>query len=123
MKREIFKRTKKNIIFYETAFGLLCEAVSLLVIGFDGAFACGIALGIITITVNLILLENVIDIFICSKKTWLAFPVHTGRLLLFAASAVLCLYIDLTALIGYAAGIICFAAGVGTVYIKEGRIG
>lgn len=120
MNREKFTREKWKIFFYMVVYGLLCEAFSLFVLGFDWRFTIGLIMGICAVTVNLIALEKVIDYAIDGKQIWLAFLLHIGRFLLFGVAGYLCYRIDVVALAAYGIGVLGLTAASVITYVKEG---
>lgn len=120
MSREKFTREKWKIFFYMVVYGLICEAFSLFVLGLDWRFTLGLIIGIGAVTVNLIVLEKVVDFAIDGKQIWLAFLLHMGRFLLFGMTGYLCYRIGTIALTAYAIGVLGLTAASVIAYVKEG---
>lgn len=120
MNREKFTIEKKKIFFCAVVYGLLCEAFSLFIFGFDWRFTIGLIMGIGAVIVNLITLERVVDCAIERRRIWLAFLLHMGRFLLFGAAGYVCYKIGLLALAAYGIGIISLTVASVITYVKEG---
>lgn len=120
MNRGKFAKEKWKIFFYMVVYGLLCEAFSLFVLGWNWRFTLGLIIGIGAVTVNLIVLEKVVDFAIDGKQIWLAFLLHMGRFFLFGLTGYLCYRIDSIALVAYAIGVLGLTAASVITYVKEG---
>lgn len=119
-------KEKLNILFCIAIYGLLCQGISVFVIGFESAFTAGLLLGILTVLMNLSGLEKVIGCFVERRRVRLAFLIHLGRFLLFGAAGYLCFRISMTALAAYGFGVLSLTAGAAGAAVielhKEGMI-
>lgn len=120
MNREKFAIEKRKIFFFMVVYGLLCEAFSLFILGFNWRFTVGLATGIGIMAVNFIVLEKVVDFIIGRKQIVLAFLLHLGRFLLFGISAYLSYKLSVIALIAYGIGVLGLTAASVITYVKEG---
>lgn len=116
MSRKIFTREKLKILFYIVIYDILCKALSLVVLGLDWGFSIGLALGTITVMVNFIILEKVVDCALDRHKLLLAFLLHLGRFLLFGLAGYFSCTISITALIAYGIGILGLVMSIVFVY-------
>lgn len=121
MNGEKFTVEKRKLFFLMAVYGLVCEAFSLFILGLDRGFSTGIILGIGAAAINFVVLEKVIDIVIYRKKTFLAFPLHLGRFLLYGVLGYVSYRTGTTGLIAYGVGIISLPVAAGITYIGEGR--
>ena len=119
MNRENFKKEKKIIFFYCVLYSLICEVISLFVLGFNMGFLIGIWSGSLGAVVNLYLLELVVDTAIINKNMTLAFLIQVGRLLIYGAVGFGCYLISLPALVAYAIGVLGIVLATVITYGKE----
>lgn len=120
MNRKNFAKEKKKIFFYCVAYGLLCEAVSLFVLGLDTRFAVGIICGILATTINLMLLEKVVDNTITGNKAAITFLLQLGRFLIYGTLGYGCYLISTVSLIAYGVGVMGLVVALVITYCKGG---
>lgn len=111
-------KEKQKILFYMIVYDLICEAVSLLVLGFDGRFLLGLMIGTGITAVNLAALEKVVDCVIERKHTQSAVLLHLGRFLLFGLAGFCAYLIGITALVAYGTGTTGLAFAAAAYYLR-----
>lgn len=120
MIRENFTKDKKRIFTYCVVYGLLCEAISLFILGFNIGVPIGLIGGIFATTVNLMLLEKVVDHTITGNKTAITFLLQLGRFLIYGVLGYGCYLISTVSLIAYGVGVLGLVAAVMITYCKGG---
>lgn len=119
MNRENFKGQKRFIIFCCVAYSLICEVISLFVLGLNVGFLTGIITGTIAVIINFILLEGVVDLAIYRNNISIAFLLNLGRLLLYGILGYGCFLFDVKALIAYGIGVLGINAGAVICFRKD----
>lgn len=120
MNRENFTREKKKIFFYCVVYGLLCEAISLFILGFDMGVPIGLVGGIFATTINLMLLEKVVDYTITGNKTAITFLLQLGRFLIYGILGYGCYLISTVSVVAYGVGVLGLVVAVVITYCKGG---
>lgn len=109
------------------AFNIVCEIISLFIIGFNREFLTGLAAGTAAVIINYNLLEIVVGSIICENRTKL--KIFTGilleilRLLIFAGTILFCVKAGMKAVIAYAVSILGFAPLALFTFAKGDRHG
>ncbi len=117
------KSIEKHIFISILIFNLICEIVSIFVIGFSKSFLTGILIGTVTMIINYILLGVVIDCILCRHKTLI--KVYAGmliygiRLIIFTVTAYLCVKSGIEGIIAYAISVISLVLFASILYVKE----
>lgn len=106
------KRERTCITAGVITFNIVCEIVSLFIIGFDRAFLTGIVVGTAAVVINYNLLEIVVGSIVCENRTKL--KICTGilievlRLIIFAVTIYVSVNTGMKAVIAYAVSILSF---------------
>ena len=119
MDKQSFKLMKKNVFIGGLIFSAVCEVVSVVIIGFDGKFLGGLAMGFITMIINLELLGRLVDFYVRTKKIGLAILLYIARLAIYAAVAVVCYMLSMYALLAFAIGVFGIVVGALVSMKKE----
>lgn len=121
MDKQKFLLVKKNVFISSLIYSVVCEVVSVFIIGFDGRFLGGLAMGFIAMTINLELLGRVVDFYLKTKRLGLAILLYIARLAIYAAVAVVCYKMSMNALFAFALGVFGIVIGA-LVSIKKEAI-
>lgn len=119
------KNIQKHVIYSIVTFNIICEIISLFIIGFNREFFIGIVSGTTTMIVNYILLGVVVDCILYGHKKIL--KIYAGvliygiRLIIFALSAYLAVKSGMKSIIAYAISVLSFALFASIMYVKEGK--
>ncbi|MEF9922108.1 MAG: hypothetical protein RR313_07105 [Anaerovoracaceae bacterium] len=113
-------KDKKEIIAIYVIIAVICETVSLFIIGPRSDFAIGLIAGTVTMIINYNILGKVIDIMLSGSNITIAFLLQMGRYLLFGGVAFIVVKISTYAVIAYAIGILILSLVFLVKYGKGG---
>lgn len=113
-------KEKKEIIAIYVIIAVICETVSLFIIGPRGDFAIGLIAGTVTMIINYNILGKVIDMMLSGSNITIAFLLQMGRYLLFGGVAFIVVKISIYATIAYAIGILILSLVFLVKYGKGG---
>lgn len=112
-------KNKLKILLYMIIYDFVCEIVSLFIFGSAAGVPIGLIVGTLTVMLNFLVLERVVDWIIDGNHTVFAFLIHLGRFFIFGAAACLCWAVDFQALAAYGFGIAGFTATAVVTSIHE----
>lgn len=106
MRDENFSKDKKRIIRYCIGNAVICQVISLIILGPQIDFFIGITLGTLITIINFNILEKVIYVATTANKLWVVTPFQCLRYLLYGAAAYFCVGFSKYAAIAYAIGVL-----------------